>query len=338
MRFRGVRPASVRKDQLHTVARRRSLAVLATTLVIAGCAAPGAEQSLRPSTSGGATRSASATPTTAQPSITIEPAAGWRTVATFGPGGGWDFARTVVRSGERYLAVGSRLEPAPEVIFKSGPEHLWTSTDGRSWDEVPRRPELEGVSFGGLVAGPSGGFIAFGWQTAPGSGGPVNGLWHSLDGRTWQKVNTNFDPHLNVTVVRGARGYLLLLQGLGSEGSLWLSADGLDWEMVHSLADDSHMVELETIGAGEEGFVALGVRVGLDNMRERFALASADGREWVESPQPFGVEDPQYRPPPAIAPLGPDWIGATAQRDDTVQIWFSENGLDWTPAAVIRGA
>ena len=112
---------------------------------------------------------------------------------------------------------------------------------------------------------------------------------------------------------------------------------GWSWEEVHSLADASHVVGVEDIGAGEEGFVALGVRVALDNTWERFALASADGREWAEAPQPFGVEDQHYRPQPVIAPSGPDWIAATAQRDDTVQIWFSANGLDWTPAAVIRG-
>jgi hypothetical protein len=328
---------TVRIPEPRAIAHRPSLAVLAAALVMSSCAAPGTQVSQILSASEVPTPSASTTPTTSEPSKTVEPTSGWTTGARFGAGGGWDFARTVVRGGDRFLALGARLEPALEVGYNFGPEHLWTSTDGRSWDEVPRGPELEGVSFQGLVAGPSGGFIAFGWQAPPGSGGPSNGLWQSPDGRTWHEVNTDFDPDLDIKVVGGARGYLLLLQGLGSEPSLWLSTDGLSWEMVHSLADASHVVGVDGIGAGEEGFVALGVRTALDSRSERFALASADGRDWVEAPQPFGVEDPTYRPQPVIAASGPDWIAATAQRDDSAQIWFSANGLDWTPAAVIRG-
>ena len=193
---------TVRIPELRAIVHRPSLAVLAAGLVMAGCAAPGAQVSLGPSTSGGATPSASAPPTAPEPSKTIEAAAGWTTVATFGDGGGWDFARTVVRSGERFLAVGSRLSPVPEAIFNSGPEHLWTSTDGRSWDEVPLGPELDGVVLQGLVAGPSGGFIAFGGQQRR-TADDQRAL--AIARRTYlAKINTNFDRASPVTKMVGA--------------------------------------------------------------------------------------------------------------------------------------
>jgi hypothetical protein len=99
---------------------------------------------------------------------------------------------------------------------------------------------------------------------------------------------------------------------------------------VHRFTDATHYVDVADIGAGDEGFVAFGVRTALDGRGERFAFASADGREWVNAPQPFGAEDQQYRPSLLIAPLGPDWIAALG-----ASIWFSANGLDWTPAAEI---
>ena len=266
---------------------------------------------------------------------------GWRTVATFGAGGGWDYATAVVRSGETFLAVGFRMEPGNKVGYNYVQGHQWTSSDGQSWTEVPPGTEFDVDLFfvQDVVAGPSGSFIAYlSVSYALDSGSTKNAVRRSTDGRTWQEADTDLDPGLQITkVVRGAHGYLLLAQSLGTEPSLWLSADGLQWEEVYRFSDATHIVGLDDIGAGDEGFVAFGVRVALDGTWERFAFASADGREWVNASQPFGAEDPQYRPPLVIAPLGPDWIAATAQRNDGAQIWFSANGLDWAPAAEIGG-
>lgn len=309
--------------------RTGRVALVSIVLVLAGC---GASASETPRESAAAHESA-----TPEPSASTEPSTGWETVATFGQGGGWNFASTVVRSGELFLAVGSRAEPAQKVGYDHAGELLWTSTDGQSWDEVPLGSELDGLFFRDVVAGPGGSFIAYVEVSyALGSGTTNNAIWQSPDGRTWQEADTDLDPSLLITkVVQGPHGYLLLSQSLGVEPSLWLSADGLQWDEVHRFSDPTHIVDVEDIGAGDEGFVVFGVRVALDNSWERFAFASADGREWIDAPNPVGAEDPLYRPRPVIAPLGPDWVAATAQRDGGVRIWFSANGLDWAQAAVI---
>lgn len=314
---------------------------VAVGLAIGAFGRPTADASPTPTASVNSSASQTSTPSheTPEASTTIEPLTGWRTVATFGAGGGWDTATTVVRSGETLLAVGFRMERGNKVGYNYVQGYQWTSTDGRSWTEVPLGTEFDEdlFFFQDVVAGPSGSFIAYmGVSYALDSGSTKNAIWQSTDGRTWQEADTDLDPGLQISkVVQGARGYLLMAQSLGTEPSLWLSANGLHWEEVHRFTDATHYVGLDDIGAGDEGFVAFGVRTALDNTWERFAFASADGREWVNAPQPFGAEDPQYRPPLVIAPLGPDWIAATAQRDDGAQIWFSANGPDWTPVAEI---
>jgi hypothetical protein len=65
---------TVRTSQLRAIAHRRSLAVLAAALVIAGCAAPNTQQSQALSGSEAATPSASAVPTTPAPTSSPTPA------------------------------------------------------------------------------------------------------------------------------------------------------------------------------------------------------------------------------------------------------------------------
>ena len=84
------------------------------------------------------------------------------------------------------------------------------------------------------------------------------------------------------------------------------------------------------IGAGDDGFAATGNR-GEDF--EPYAIASADGRTWVEA-----TAAPAGRA--AIAERGGDWvaISATVLADTPpteAPVWSSANGLDWAESGSI---
>jgi hypothetical protein len=85
-----------------------------------------------------------------------------------------------------------------------------------------------------------------------------------------------------------------------------------------------------SLGAGDDGFVAVGTRTGESGTEEPFAIASGDGRAWFEADSPPGAAV-------AVAPLGGDWLAVS--RDPSValglpaeaEVWSSANGLSWTP-------
>jgi hypothetical protein len=83
------------------------------------------------------------------------------------------------------------------------------------------------------------------------------------------------------------------------------------------------------VGAGDDGYAVLGTR-GVTDVFTVFAIASADGREWVEaSVPPVGAS--------VIAARGGDWIAAGTVPSGPIftppaqdRVWSSANGLEWT--------
>jgi hypothetical protein len=271
------------------------------------------------------------------------PVSGWVNTATFGEPGGWEVAHSVARGTNGFVALGARWEPLfVDIGFTRARERMWTSADGQSWAEMDLGPVFEGVTLVDVVATPDGGFAAFGsraGEEGPYGRPPLPTVWRSQDGQTWEGVESGLPQIFEIgKVVQGAVGYLLLGPQMGyadplvsGDPSLWFSHDALTWQEVQHYSQAAGGVKLDDIGAGDEGFVAFGIRQGVAaGDWERFAVASADGREWIDSPRPFGNEDPAYQPDAAIAPLGPDWIASMpGPNAASAQLWFSANGIDW---------
>ncbi|MFN2418303.1 MAG: hypothetical protein ABR593_05185, partial [Candidatus Limnocylindria bacterium] len=97
---------------------------------------------------------------------------------------------------------------------------------------------------------------------------------------------------------------------------LWYSSDGATWQLAHTLESDTLHFD-----AGEEGFVGVG---WIGEAREPYAIATADGREWIEASSP-------PTDPGDVAPLGGDWIAMSAFTEDGTdgETSFSADGLDW---------
>jgi hypothetical protein len=228
-----------------------------------------------------------------------------------------------------FLALSSRWE-----IGEGGPrvsEYLLArSADGCDWESIPF-PPASGIYAPDLITTEDGAFLLIG--SSP-SGVTA---FRSTDGAAWEEVETRLSDAADIlSIGRGPRGYLLAAQATQASGpSLWLSQDGLRWDEVYRFDRAAANVQLDDADGGAEGYVVLGRRIGPDGSYRRFALASGDGRDWIERPEPFGPDDQRYSFGASVTPFGPDWIATLGQPDGApTAVRFSANGLDW----VARGS
>ncbi len=254
-----------------------------------------------------------------------ESALSW-SVTLSGTEGTLERATDVVATEGGFVAVGTHYEAAMLPVIGNLPQHegrVWRSADGRSWqtitDDVFADATLDHV-----VVAANGTLLVFGTIGDFSVGDTTPATWLSRDGADWERIDGPL-PDLSVAhLERGARGYLAQAVPLviGGAAQLWFSPDGLTWDLVRT-ADPSEM--WLDLAAGDEGFVVVGVR-GEGDAAEPMAIASADGREWIEAGSPpAGVR--------SVAADGPDWISIGPWAQDpgagSVPIWASANGLDW---------
>jgi len=248
---------------------------------------------------------------------------------------GWDTASVIVRGSDRYLALGWHLEPANEVGYGGG-GRLWTSPDGTAWERLELPAELGTAGLVSLVATPRKEFLLFGnAYDAENVLRPI--VMRSADGHRWEVEEVDLPSRLYLTrVVSGPKGYLLAGRDDGP-GGLWLSADGLAWRSVQVLTQTTTTYESITdIGAGDDGFVAVGVTGAIDGDSTNFVLASADGVTWIRSNNPFPIGE-RHAPPALVAPIGGDWVATTTSIGTATRFWRSANGLQWESASVLGG-
>ena len=316
-----------------------TLAALSFALGGCGTAAQSASASSPGTASPEATlpSSASATPSGASPSVrspSDAPTQAWTGVTVPGDGTGWDTAASVARGRERYLVLGWHYEPNPHIGYNGGPR-LWESADGASWESVGAPPEFDGTLGPSiwLVAAPSGEFLLFGNSyDAQNVLRPL--VMSSADGESWQAERVDLPSQLYLTrVVAGPKGYLLAgRDDEGRIGGLWLSSDGLAWHPVYALTQTDTTYEVITdIGAGKDGFVAVGVGGVAGGDSAFFALASADGSNWYRADEPYPVDD-GHAGVAVVAPIGGDWVATGGWGGSLGRFWRSADGLRWEQA------
>jgi hypothetical protein len=245
----------------------------------------------------------------------------WVRTASFPVEGGLSWVDDVTRLQNRYVAVGVEfVEHLP--VFGRPPPHearAWTSADGRSWQPVDLGPGFENVQLRRLIQRADGTLLALGARGIADEFGISEtepAAWTTADGLSWDEVEPPLGGPLS-DVEQGLKGVLAVVIPSPSSDvhEVWLSADGLAWERVHSLEAD-----YVDIGAGDEGFVAVGWRGGEEG--GPFAIASADGRAWVDG------ETPSFSRFLEVASHGGDWI-VVDDPGGTAPTWFSANGLAW---------
>lgn len=245
----------------------------------------------------------------------------WTDIATFSEAGKrYILGDLTARSGGGLIAVGTRWEEEFRSVFGPPPPRsgrVWTSTDGTAWTDVTPSGTFADFELTHVYEAADGALIVIG-DSWPGME-PVSAAWESTDGVTWQPLTLDGIPSgLQLSgLVRGAQGWLATVSGNG-----YVSSDGRAWEATFENA--------VTVGAGDEGFVAVVLR---EEAGEQVAavVASSDGVNWFDAASPAG--DTYLVAPHA----GGDWvaIGAEYGDDFIAKAWRSENGLDWAESSAV---
>lgn len=280
---------------------------------------------------------------TSSASATVEESADvtpedWTAVMTLGDGSTRMVGGPIAHGTAGFLMVGALWgggEGGPRRLDQS----MWRSANGMDWEEIDDPEELSGVSIDQVTASADGTYVIYGSRSTQDVGYEVIAL-RSSDGRTWEEVETGLPQVIYVQAIeRGPSGYLLVGgQGGETNPTLWLSADGLAWELVHEFKQTEHWVQIHDADGGEDGYVVLGRRIEEDGDYRRFAFASADGREWVNRDQPFGRDNQAYVFEANVSSLGPDWVATLGHPDAPTATWLSANGLDWSEVGSLDAA
>ena len=289
-------------------------------------ATPANEPSAAPSTPSPPSPSGNPTPPPATTDLE------WTLTGSFeSSGDGPSMVQHIVSAAGGYVAIGLEYaQPLPNV-GPTPPHHLltWWSADARTWEVIDQGAAFDNVEFISVVERTDGQILAIGRRSSVGEFGYVEdsvpAAWVSADGRTWSEVEIGL-PRGALEIVRGGQGYLALVHPDPAAESyeLWHSSDAITWTLART--QSASRID---IGAGDEGFVAVGRTEAASD--EPFAVASGDGLEW------FTVGSPPPTLQPLVGALGGNWIAMSAFAGDATmqngETWASANGLEWAPHA-----
>jgi hypothetical protein len=194
-------------------------------------------------------------------------------IASSGDGVTWETATPTARGhlndvtygGGRFVAVG-QLHEIHEGPSVSAPR-LYTSADGREWQAVANPPDLRfrSVTFG------AGRFVAVGIDPAT----LLTAIATSPDGSVW--TETAVADYYSAMVTFGNGAFVLW----GEHGSVGVSADGVNWEVV----------AVDSVNAISEIAYVNGVFLGsgrydccfgeIPGQVLHYDLTSPDGRAWT---------------------------------------------------------
>jgi hypothetical protein len=342
---------SNRGDNQRNVLVVAGVVILAVVVTIAAVLVLGRE----PETAGPGTPSApesappSEAPPSDEPSVAPEPSDsddptpdalpdGWTLVHQIDADGGRWSGGHLAFGNAGFLAIGRRTEGGeggPRVTDNA----MFLSADGQEWTEVPYPAAEVGEYFAMALSEAADGSFVFHVLADRQDGTPsLTVSLRSTDGTTWEEIETGLPESIAInSISEGPAGYLLAGDQTGSTNpSLWLSADGLTWELVHEFSQDEQFVQLSDADGGEDGYVVMGRRIVPDGPYQRFTFASADGREWVERAEPFGADDQEFVGDVGVSSFGADWVATLAQPGNVISTWTSSDGLTWTESGSIQ--
>lgn len=255
---------------------------------------------------------------------------------TFGDGTQRTVGSHVVHGQAGFLVISTDWIPSAGSPGPGAPRHsMWLSSDGAEWQQVAGHDVVEGIGVAALATAADGTFVLHGSRAI--DGGYESVALRSSDGARWEEIETGLPQVIHVqAIAAGPTGYLLVGGQTGDTNpTLWLSADGLRWELVHEFDQTEQWVQIHDADGGEEGYVVLGRRIQLDGAYQRFSFASADGRNWVNRDEPFGADNQAYVFEASVSSLGPDWVATLGHPDAPTAAWFSADGLDWAEVGSI---
>lgn len=165
--------------------------------------------------------------------------AAWQRVAEDQPGwnvvGETRIITSVAPLGAGLVAVGVSYSVAGDLD-----SHVWTSTDARTWTQVPDQPAWRGggdQALSGVCPLPGGGLVAIGYTLSGPSQRPW--AWTSADGQAWSLATGEGAVALEGTGSATARTCVSTPSGVlaahsvaapaGRDAAIWSTPDGRSW-------------------------------------------------------------------------------------------------------------
>ena len=227
---------------------------------------------------------------------------------------------------------------------------IWSSADGKNWDEVMSNAPFGPRSGMGVAV-----FHDNLWVIGGSAAGALkNDVWSSADGTNWTRVaaGAGFSPRSDMGVA--VFNNRLWVMGGGNESAqkndVWSSADGLNWTLVTANAEFNPRYGKGVIVFGNKIWMIGGTSdsaytdaAGYTHISEggsKDVWSSTEGKTWVleNASEPFAYQE---FPPVAVADNkiwilgGGIWETMPMQTKNspphaTNAVWSSTDGVNWT--------
>jgi serine/threonine protein kinase len=232
----------------------------------------------------------------------------------------------VVFDGKGFVAVGTENQQAADI---------WTSADGRTWNEVPAGRISGGTSIHKIISTPDG-LVAVGWDA--GSGDRDATVWQSSTGSYWVRETAHGsvfagppNTQQEMWAVTEFRGGLVAV-GLDDRYGDWDAAiwrhDDQGWHDPVIIRKPEPQI-IRAVVAGGPGLVAVGYDVSAGT-RDAAIWTSADGVAWHEVRLPH---EPGYQQLNGVVAFRHGVVAVgwdLRHRDADVIVWMSSDGVHWT--------
>lgn len=197
---------------------------------------------------------------------------------------------------------------------------IWTSEDGRVWQEVEDTGVFSDSWVGQLI-----------WWNDQLFAVVDAGVWRSSDGVDWERTPPAAFGNASVYEILSAGSGLVAFGVAGQAGRIWLSADGETWKQV---PDDPAFfsVPIAAVAANPQGQL---LAVGLNG---RVAWSSLDGVSWARLDLPDLFPEWDKFSPPGLAATPSGWVlvsFSASEVDGGSMAWYSPDGTSWEPSEIV---
>jgi len=184
----------------------------------------------------------------------------------------------VIDTSVGFIAFGCRLRGGPS----SAPCEeavILTSPDGRKWAAGRVQDSTDGSV--DAVAQMSDGILAIGQIYAENQSGlPGRAMWHSVDARTWERIEVAIPPEERYTDLLTMDDELVIpttSDDFGTDGQVWVTTDGVHWTGAKAPLPHKFVAEPGIVSIGSS---CVDICSAEDEAIE--VHRSADGLEWSQ--------------------------------------------------------
>lgn len=250
-----------------------------------------------------------------------------------GPWDEGDVITDLVRTPDGLIAVGHRLDP--DVDLGSTTPAVWSSTDGRRWEEVSVTglPDVGSVH---AVVVTEGSLLAIGWSgpsqlepLAPPAPGAEGRAWSSEDGVDWTEIPVGADVWFEDVTSDGSAALVTGRTGLTASawsvvGGTWTAAPGPTSGTVATtgVVEDGTVLVIVRPLRDPEGIHTTWSVDGDGTWEEVAGSGSPDGAGWLASIGDGLLAGPAFSR--SVYPTGPE-------------LRWTDDGTQWVGVEVTRG-